>query len=163
MVVKGFSADLLGSGSPMRGLAMSTPAPNLSALAPAPAPVPTYGIPVPVTPQQPASFSPWRVSGQLPVPQVPVGRPPGDNPGVGSNLLSLLQMGQQSRYLDAPAPAPFDPYRYLPGLFGGGENLSGAAPLSRYVLPQPQRDVPITYAPRPPKWVGFDPQAWTDY
>lgn len=159
MVVKGFSADLLGSGSPMRGLAMSAPAAP-AALAPA------YRLSAPVAPVQPvtpAAPSPWLMSSPVAYPTAPGSRPIGENPGLSHNLLSVLAMGQQSRYLAPPAPAPFDPYRYLPGLFGGGENLSGAAPLSRYVLPQPQRDVQITYAPRPPKWVGFDPQAWTDY
>jgi hypothetical protein len=146
MVVKGFSSQIGGSGNPMRSLAMSAPAaPVALARPPAPAPVPTYGVPVPVAPTGPASFNPWGVSGQLPVPSVPAGRPPMMSTGPEMPyLLSALQMGLMSRLA---APRQNDLSRYLPGLFGGGS----------------PGGVVMQDAPAAPKAWSFDPQQWTDY
>lgn len=134
-----------GMGGGMRSLAFSAAPVNLAPLAPPPAPVPTYGVPVPVPQSGPVSFNPFGVSGQLPVPSVPMGRPPMMSAGPElPYLLSTLQMGLMSRLAD---PRQNDLSRYLPGLFGGGR----------------PGGIVMQDAPSAPKVAGFDPQRWTDY
>jgi hypothetical protein len=172
-------------------------------------PVPTYGIPV-ASPQEyynwdrisadpnayplskVQSFTPWSVSGLIPIPTIPstpatngaethsgvfghyphnwLGDPVGTVDPAAAEMLSRLQMGWMSRYIAQTQPR--DISTYLPGLFGGGQNTSGAAPVTPYQLPAPypvSGNVPITYSSDIPYWEKgpksqyFDPQAWTDY
>jgi hypothetical protein len=180
-----------GGSNQMRALAMS--APGVPSFVP-PAPAPVYQMPAPVrfAPAPAPSFTPppmpmfrqttntiEEASGQgygsgdhPPFPwQLQSGRPMMS--GFDSTMLATLaemQMGLMSRYLGQAQPP--DTSTYLPGLFGGGQNTSGAAPMSPYQLPAPypvSGNVPITYSSDIPYWEKgpksqyFDPQAWTDY